>query len=50
MAVIRADEQKKQGTYHMNLLLPWATLQLALLHVLSVAGRVENYQYRTFEY
>ena len=50
MAVTRSDELKKQGTYHMNLILPWRTLQQALLHVLSVAGRVENYQYRTFEY
>jgi hypothetical protein len=50
MAVIRPDERKKQGTYHMNLILPWPTLQQALLHVLTVAGRVENYQYRTFEY
>ena len=50
MAVIRPDERKKLGTYHMNLILPWPTLQQALLHVLSVAGRVENYQYRTFEY
>lgn len=50
MAVTTPSEIKKQGTYHMNLILPWATLQQALLHVLGVAGRVENYQYRTFEY
>ena len=50
MAVTAPGEEKKRGTYHMNLLLPWEALQHALLHVLSVAGRVENYQYRTFEY
>ena len=43
-------EPRKMGTYHMNLLLPWPTLQQALLHVLGVAGRVDNYEYKTFDY
>ena len=43
-------ERRKQGTYHMNLLLPWPTLQQALVHVLAVGGRADNYRYRTFEY
>ena len=44
------NERRKQGTYHMNLILPWPELRRGLLHALDVGGLRKNYEYRTFAY
>jgi len=36
--------------YNMDLRLPWPALRRALLQVLAVGGRADNYQYTTFAY